>query len=246
MKNSEMILFVLSFLACSQAGERGADAVSQDSLTTRAATRDKSLGSAVSPLNEARSGLEWRAVDSAIVAPWNEMGDPMFAFAVEVRVGGRVDTLANVIEPSTIAANDSVLSAVAVREENGESKRDIVVVTSAGTRRTPVPNDALSIFHDLTVSPDGGFLAYVALGNAAVIYDLSTRQAVYTSASAIQCDCDVDRNHARWVAADSAEIALDNAQGAAGGWLLVAVRLRPVRASVQAVSTEPNFHGPAH
>lgn len=190
-----------------------------------------------------RDGMSWRVVDSVLVGPWNPMDDPSYAFAVEVRVGARVDTLERLIDFESVNSTGALFIAIGVQGDELETARQVVLADAVRSRRIDVPDDVYYNFHDLAVSPDGRYLAYVASGTIASISDLFSGERVFQSAPAQKCDCDIDFSHARWITADSAEFALDDQNASEPGWRIIGVHLRPLRATVSSSKTEPDFHG---
>jgi hypothetical protein len=104
------------------------------------------------------------------------------------------------------------------------------------------------MFHDIVPSLDGRYFAYVAedttlsaQGAYAVVREIGTGRLVFSSTTRGGCDCDVDMNHARWLAPDSFEIAISLIDEP-GGWEIVAGRASLRRFHVDRVPKEPVWH----
>jgi hypothetical protein len=99
-------------------------------------------------------------------------------------------------------------------------------------------------YHDVVLSPDGRYIAYVAdedSGTVGVIRALGTGGEIVRAGAGGGCDCDVDLNHARWFAPDSFEIAVAHTH-TGGGWQVIAGRASTKTTSVTRVATEPQWH----
>jgi hypothetical protein len=189
-----------------------------------------------------------RTIDSAWTnSTWEWMGDGNWLYRVEVGRGGRVDTIANIIEPAPfVVDNDRVAGLQLVPKDTGQSGRSIFIY-SANNRKIrswPVPDDVLDIYFDVMISPDARYVAYVANGWDPVVREIATNRVVLRDTTeGGGCECDVDRNHARWVNADSVEIVVAHHVKAPEGWFLMAGRPSTKAVHVKMLDTMPNWPG---
>lgn len=188
-------------------------------------------------------------LDSAAVAGnWNPMGDSMTVYRFVVRGERHTDTLRNVIEPLPPVVAGGRVVGLRVRSSGDDSwDREIFTldVRAGQTRVRPIPGDVYIFFHDLAISPTGEYLAYVGDDSIsgrtyAAVRRIATGERVLRTKPRGGCDCDVDMNHARWVAPDSFEIAvalLDHP-----GWEIVRGSAARHRLHVDTVAHEPAWH----
>jgi len=240
-----LVLFGWAF-ACGGPESPPADAPSAAPLAAAPVVVDSPSTRALDTLPH---GQGWRALSADTTAHWNPMGEDLQRYAVEVAVGGRLDTLRGIIQLDLLQVTDSVVTAVGVEATQDDADRLIIVLRPDGVRRFPLPPDVYYNYHDLAVSPDGRHLAYVAAqtepyGLAAVVRDLETGAEVFRSRLTAKCDCDIDFNHAQWRSADSVDVAVDDTKGPERGWLVASVRLRPFSAVTRVVASEPAWHSP--
>ena len=192
--------------------------------------------------------VPWRVVDTAWAPPWDATADSVPAYRMVVEARGATDTLTHVIEPWPVAVGDSGVAGLRLRFAPGDaaSRREIFRLTLPGKRlRTwPVPGDVWYYYRDVAVSPDGQYVAYVGgdPGTHAVVRRLEGGSVVVRGPVTEPCECDVDRHHARWVSADSFEIAVWGATPQ-GGWLLVAGRTPTGRFTLDTLLAEPPWNG---
>jgi hypothetical protein len=173
------------------------------------------------------------------------MDDSLAVYRVAISHGRITDTLDDVIGPWPVTIGDSVL--LGLRLSRADSTRQVfehrpethTLLTHA------LPSDLYANFTDVSLSPDGRFVAYVADddGPRAVVRVLDGPILLRGSVQA-GCDCDVDLNHARWVTADSFEIAVVNRANERDGppWILAAGNVRSRRLSESPLSNEPTWH----
>jgi len=148
------------------------------------------------------------------------------------------------LRPLPVLASDSLLLGIRLRDL--DSTRQLFAVTvPLGTQTLyPMPADLWPFFEDVAVSPDGRFVAYVAWVDGhplARIRPWPGLDPVLSGPPAAGCECDVDRNHARWVTPDSFEIWVDGATEAGSGML---VRGNAGRRTihVDTLASPPLFH----
>jgi hypothetical protein len=103
-----------------------------------------------------------------------------------------------------------------------------------------------SNFTDVSISPDGRYVAYVGDSSAlprAVVRTL-TGELIVVGRVQGGCDCDVDMNHARWVSPDSFEIAVVNSANTIPGapFILAAGSVIGRRLHETVLSKEPAWH----
>jgi hypothetical protein len=173
-----------------------------------------------------------------------------------VRLDFRTDTLEMVIEPLPFLSADTLIAGVRLASSHdvpvldagyGEATHREVFRYRPGKalERWPVPADVFWVYNDLAISPDGRYVAYVAqdssLRTFAVVREVGTSRLLVQGAGRGGCDCDVDLNHARWVAADSFEIAVALAN-TTGGWQVVSGRPGTGRVHTDTVREEPQWH----
>lgn len=191
--------------------------------------------------------VTWHVVDTTWGPAWDAMTDSVATYRVVVEARGATDTIEHVIEPWPVVTGDSGVAGLRLRFQTGgpAGEREIFQLALPGERlRTwPVPSDVWYFYHDVAVSPDGQYVAYVGgdPGTHAVIRRLDPDRVVIRGPVTEPCECDVDRHHARWVSADSFEVAVWGATPQ-GGWLLVAGRAPPGRFTLDTLPTEPRWH----
>jgi hypothetical protein len=191
------------------------------------------------------AAISWQILDSAWAPSWDQMNDSLAVYRVAVTRGRQTDTLNNLIGPWPIPVGDSAL--VGLQLSRADNTRQLFEYRPDGRRlRTHIlPADLLVNFTDIAVSPDGRFLAYVADDNGPVAVVRALKGLIVLRGS-VQggCDCDVDLNHARWVTADSFEIAVVNRANLTGGplWVLAAGSVRGHRLRELGLSSEPTWH----
>ena len=192
------------------------------------------------------SDVAWRVIDTTWAPSWDAKADSVPTYLIAVEARGVTDTLTHVIEPSPFAIGDSALVGLRLRFESGgpAASREIfrLELPAKRLRSWAIPSDVWYFFRELAISPDGGSVAYVA-GQPqihAVVRRIESDSVVVRSPLTEPCECDVDRHHARWVAADSFEIAVWGATPQ-GGWLLVAGRTRPNRVTLDTLLEEPRW-----
>lgn len=229
-------LFVVSMLsilfACSQA-EKSADEF---------AKRDRRA-----PL-EAR----WRILDSSSVGVWwDPMADSATVYRVRVYRGADSVDVDDVIGPLPQSVGRDTVLGLRLRRDGSDANRALfrVVLPDHRLATWPLPSAVFSNFADVSIAPDGEYIAYVAYaGNAmpeALVRRFPDGPVVVRGTRAAGCECDVDLSHARWVSRDSFEIAVINraASGdSAPEWLLTAGRVKPARQHTTGLRNEPTWH----
>ena len=206
-----------------------------------------SKGGRLAPL-----AARWRIVDSSSVAGWwDPMVDSATVYRVRVNRGADSVDVDDVIGPlPQIVGSDTVLG-LRLRRKGSDADRELFRVVLPNHRLTTwrLPSDVFSNFADVSIAPDGEYVAYVGdAGNAtpeAKIRRFPDGPVVIRGPRAAGCECDVDLSHARWVSADSFEIAVINraAPGdAAPEWLLTAGHVNPVRQHTIGLRDEPTWH----
>jgi hypothetical protein len=103
-----------------------------------------------------------RLVDSAQTG--GELGmEEVVSYRVEVAAGARRDTLAGVrVQRVPVLAPDGAVHGVAVGPEGEAAGTFRFDPATRALARTPAPADASPFFSELTLSPDGRHVAYVA------------------------------------------------------------------------------------
>ena len=136
--------------------------------------------------------------------------DEVPVWRLEVRSSERVDTLRNVVEPWPFVVGDSEV--VGVMMVPGRCNRQLFRYDprTAQTTRINAPADMWTFFSDLSISPDGRNVLYVAAdhhGNErTTVRRWPGALVVIQGPIREECECDVDRHHAHWVSADSFEL----------------------------------------
>ena len=199
----------------------------------------------------------WRIVDSSSVGVWwDPMIDSATVYRVRVNRGADSVDIDDVVGPlPQIVAGDTVLG-LRLRRDGSDANRELFRVALPNHRVTtwPLPTDVFSNFADVSIAPDGKYIAYVADAGD-VIPEARVRRfpngpVVIRGPRAAGCECDVDLSHARWVRVDSFEIAVINraAPGdTAPEWLLTAGHVNPLRQHTIGLRDEPTWHeAPSH
>jgi hypothetical protein len=192
-----------------------------------------------------RTRATWRMLDSTWVSPWDEMTDSLKVYRLVASLHATSDTLTDVIEPWPIVADDSTLWGVRVIRATAERSLFRFTWPARTLESVKLPGDMPSNFSDISVSPTGEYLAYVAYdssgGPFAVVKKLPAGKLLLKSPSVGGCDCDVDLNHARWVTPDSFEIALVSTADSRG-WAIAAGSVGQRRLQTHFVTVEPAWH----
>ena len=173
-----------------------------------------------------------RLVDSAQMG--GELGmEEVVSYRVEVAAGARRDTLAGVrVQRVPVLAPDGAVHGVAVGPEGEAAGTFRFDPATRALARTPAPADASPFFSELTLSPDGRHVAYVAQESrpAARLWGAVRAwpggQLVARADPAPGYPSDVNYNQVRWTGPDAYEVVyrVDGIPGAdaalaAGPWL---------------------------
>ena len=107
---------------------------------------------------------------------------------------------------------------------------------------TPAPAEIVYYFHDISISPDGRYVLYLAFsrtGEQAVVRRWPRGPEVLRSPPREPCPCDVDFHHAHWVTRDSFELAtmIDTLR-----WERVAGSVARRRMRIDTILGEPRWH----
>lgn len=192
-----------------------------------------------------------RVIDSAYAPTWEPTADSGTVYRVEIRSPAGVDTIGNVVPPfPTVVGDTLVVGLLQVSEDSSTPKRKIfrLRLSQHSVETLPVPSDVWSSFHDVVVSPDGRYLAYVAEDTTpsnpatyGLVRELATGAIIIKGPGGGGCDCDVDTNYARWFAPDSFEIAVSH-ENTDNVWLLLSGVASARRLHVDTLSEEPDWH----
>lgn len=143
---------------------------------------------------------------------------------------------------SPVQIGDTAL--VGIRAYPASYQKAVWAVTPGRNRTTTVaiPEDAWPFFQDVSVSPNGAYLLYLAAGRDkewARIVELATRKVIRDGPSAPACECDVDRHHGRWVTADTFQLAtrLDTLR-----WSRVTGSVNTGTVTIDTLLAEPDWH----
>jgi hypothetical protein len=178
---------------------------------------------------------------------WDSEGGGMWLYRVAVGRGGRVDTIANIIEPLPfVVDSERVAGLQYVPKDTGQSRA--IFIYSASNRKIrswPVPDDVWGGYFDVMISPDARYVAYVdAKGWYPVVREIATNRVVLRDTTeGGGCECDVDRNHARWINADSVEILVAHDVKPPEGWFLMAGRPSTKAVHVKMLDEKPDWPG---
>lgn len=197
--------------------------------------------------------LTLRAIDtSSTASSWDWLDDSLDIYRVEVRAAGRVDTLTDIIEPMPFpVGDDSVAGLRLVQKDKNEGERRLFVFSLANrkTQTWPLPNDVWSHYYDVAISPDARYVAYVGMdtsGTYPIVRELSSGRVVMRGPGGGGCECDTDRNDARWLSADSVEIAVAHHLGVHLGhdpvWLRLAGQLSTKGVHLDTLKSAPTWH----
>ena len=183
-------------------------------------------------------------VDSVRRKAWWSNDDSMFAYLFEIRTTAARDTVRDVIAPLPKIAGDTVVIGLTV-DDTAEHGRSIFVFDARRRRvqHEPFPSDAWPGLTDFSISPDGEHLLYTTwvshpMGEVAVIRRRPSGEIVVTGPRWPLCECDSDLHHARWVTADSFEIA----SGAMGVWERVSGSISRHSLHRDTLRAEPQWH----
>src|SRR5262245_51450311 len=185
-------------------------------------------------------------IDSAqSEAGWDPMADTTTIFRYVIITTAGTDTLDMVVPPDPFVIGDTAVMGLILVGERELHRELFTFVKGRPLKLQPLPDDVWYYFNDVVPSPDGRFLAYVAddtmRGTFAAVRDLRTGRLVARGRVGGGCECDVDQNHARWISADSFEIAVSFAR-ATGNWEIVSGRASKGRIHSQTVALEPEWH----
>lgn len=171
-----------------------------------------SLSACESSTGGAPLHVSWGVIDSTWAPPWDPMDDSIAVYRVAVRHDQRTDTLSDVIGPWPVVVGDSAVLGLFLDRRDTTRRIFVFDVRTTKTRAIDMPKDLFSNFTDVSISPDGRFVAYVGNSSAYPRAVARTLAGEVIVRGRVQggCDCDVDMNHARWVSADSFEIAIVN------------------------------------
>jgi len=188
-------------------------------------------------------------IDSVRSKAWWSDDDSMFTYLFEVRTAASLDTLRDVVPPLPTIVGDTLVIGLAL-DDKAATGRTIIVfdVRRRQIQQQQLPADAWPGQFDFAVSPDGDHLLYVgelsapkyAYGEAAVIRRRSSGEVVLTGPEWRPCECDSDLHHARWVTADSFEIATGAIE--AEGWERLSGSVSRRSLHTDTLAAEPKWH----
>ncbi len=192
---------------------------------------------------ERRESLSWRVIAQGSVAVESVLTDSVTASTIEVRGGGRVDTVRNVTPPWPLIVGDSMI--VGIVWANGKDDRSFFrAMPRAGA---PVildaPGDINVYFTDISISPDAHSVLYMGydstLWHPVIVRRWPGGEILVRSDSTPNCECDIDFHHAHWVTTDSFEFAtmVDTAR-----WQRVAGSATSRRFHIDTILGEPHWH----
>ena len=164
------------------------------------------------PYNRDAKVLKVTVVDSVRDRAWWSVNDSMFTYLFEVRTTVAVDTVLGVIEPLPTSSGDTLVIGLAVDTATHGRMIFIYDVRRRRTEHEALPSDAWGGLRDFSISPDGEHLLYITwvsgpVGEVAIVRHRRSGEIVLRGPRWSLCECDSDVHHARWVTADSFEIA---------------------------------------
>ena len=185
-------------------------------------------------------------VDSALGEAWNPMAESARHFTVAILTDTGVDTLRHVIEPLPILQTESVVAGVAFDTVAHGRRLFRYDVDARAVTYAPLPQDVGFFFHDVSVSPNGQFVLYLARGigdmegkERFVIVPWEGTLPVISGPWWDGCDCDVDRYHARWISADRFQVAKSVGRRS---WARITGSLVDGQFVTDSVDAEPDWH----
>jgi hypothetical protein len=198
-----------------------------------------------------------RLVDSAQTGDTLGM-EEVVSYRVEVAAGGRRDTLAGVrVQRAPVLAPDGTVHGVAVGADGQVVGTFRYEPSTRAFARTPAPADASAFFSELTPSPDGRHLAYVAQESGPVVRLWGVVRAwpggrvVARTEPAPGYPSDVNDSRVRWTGPDEYEVVyrVDGIRGAdpalaAGPWLRMRGSTRGGPARLDTLTAEPGATAP--
>ena len=195
--------------------------------------------------SDATPPISWHIVDSAWVTPWDEVTDSAAVYRLAVVGPSRTDTLTDILPPWPVIVDDSAVWGFRKIREGTNREFFRWSVPARNIVTLALPADVLSGYNDIMISPRGRFVAYVGKedtgGAYGVVRELESRRLLWRGPTASGCDCDVDLSHARWVTADSFEIAVVSTSNGRG-WAISAGSATSGRAQLLYSPTEPDWH----
>ena len=205
-----------------------------------------SLSACESSMSGASQHVSWRIVDSTWAPPWDPMDDSIPVYRVAVHHDQRSDTLRDVIGPWPVVVGDSAVLGLFLDRRDTTRRIFVFDIRTTKLRTIDLPTDLFTNFTDVSISPDGRFLAYVGDSSAypRAVVRTFTGELVVRGRVLGGCDCDVDENHARWVSPDSFEIAIANRTSSDHGapYVLAAGSVRGIRLREVGLPEEPKWH----
>ena len=221
-------------------------------VITLACKREHAVAVASGRPGTEEPGTRWRIIDSAAVGVWwDPMIDSATVYRIRVQRAGDSVDIADVIGPLPQVIGGDTIVGLRLRRIGEEAAREWfrVALPSHDAATLPLPTDVFSNFTDVSLAPDGRHIAYVAdAGDAtpqAVVRRFPAGPVVVRGPRAAGCECDVDLNHARWVSADSFEVAVVNRAASADhapAWLITVGRVSPPHQRTVGVASEPTWH----
>jgi len=188
-------------------------------------------------------------IDSVRSKAWWSDDDSMFTYLFEVRTAASLDTLRDVVPPLPTIVGDTLVIGLAL-DDKAATGRTVVVfdVRRRQIQQQRLPADAWPGQFDFAISPDGDHLLYVGelsapkypYREAAVIRRRSSGEVVLTGPPWRSCECDSDLHHARWVTADSFEIATGATEGR--GWERLSGSVSHRSVHTDTLTAEPKWH----
>ena len=187
-----------------------------------------------------RPQLQWREVGESTVLSWDY--DSLPALVIQITGGRRPVRVQRVVEPLPFIVGDSLVVGIlgSIQKHGWQFFR--YQARSGTLDVTPAPAEIVYYFHDISISPDGRYVLYLAFsrtGEQAVVRRWPRGPEVLRSPPREPCPCDVDFHHAHWVTRDSFELAtmIDTLR-----WERVAGSVARRRMRIDTILGEPRWH----
>jgi len=179
-------------------------------------------------------------IDSVRTRHWSGMDDT-YSYRFLVTTAQRTDTIADLVDRSPVVSGDTVVVGV-VFNPSALGRRLLVVRPNRPPQFVELPSDLWPFFTDLAVSPDARHLLYLATDRLSddrfMVRALADGSVIWAGLEQPPCDCDVDRNHARWLDSDTFEVAtrIDLQH-----WRIARVALSG-STTIDTIGAEPRWH----
>jgi hypothetical protein len=159
-------------------------------------------------MEQATASVTLRVIDSSTVESCDREG--MTVWRLEAQSGTRRDTLRRIMQPLPVVVSESLVHGLLAARRVCEVRLFEYNGNTGRITLNHLPADAWAYFTDVSPSPDGRYLLYLATTTrgeeALAIRRWPAAAVVLEGPWRNGCECDVDRHHACWVSADSFEL----------------------------------------